>query len=258
MTASDDDTPVTAHRVIDGPPAFAWTHEPARGTDSREPGLRSLTTRRNAGAFRWSPHLGRSALLALRRLTDRGILLLIVPFILLEWAAPAVVWVYVSSHRPAATLVAGVLDSALLIALVLGWSFSLRVSMARHELEAIAQRMLEIGRCSGCRLARSAPLPRMPDADPQDAPFPSPSLPTCDREPAPLAGAGHRPCVALSSPASSGAIPDRGACLDRRTQRFHIPARPRAAAAAGGAADGRRAGGLEGRLVAALATEGPP
>ncbi len=28
MTASDDDTPVTAHRVIDGPPTFAWTDEP--------------------------------------------------------------------------------------------------------------------------------------------------------------------------------------------------------------------------------------
>lgn len=51
MTASDDDTPVAAHRVIDGPPAFAWTDEPARGTDSREPGLRSLATRRNAVAF---------------------------------------------------------------------------------------------------------------------------------------------------------------------------------------------------------------
>ena len=61
------------------------------------------------------------------------------------WAAPAAVWVYVSSHRPAATLVAGVLGSALLIALVLGWSFSLRFSMARPELEAIAQRMLETG-----------------------------------------------------------------------------------------------------------------
>ena len=42
MTASDDDTPVTAHRVIDGPPAFAWTDEPARGTDSREPVLSQL------------------------------------------------------------------------------------------------------------------------------------------------------------------------------------------------------------------------
>ncbi len=51
MTASDDDTPVTAHRVIDGRPAFAWTDEPARGTDSREPVLRSLATRRNAVAF---------------------------------------------------------------------------------------------------------------------------------------------------------------------------------------------------------------
>jgi len=28
VTTSDDDTPVTAHRVIDGPPTFAWTDEP--------------------------------------------------------------------------------------------------------------------------------------------------------------------------------------------------------------------------------------
>jgi hypothetical protein len=71
-----------------------------------------------------------------------GLLLLVVPLILLVWVAPAAVWVHVSSHRPAATVVACGLGAALLVAVLLGGPFALRFSMARPELEAIAQRVL--------------------------------------------------------------------------------------------------------------------
>ncbi len=145
VTVSDDDAPAAAHRVVDGPPVSRWTDEPPRGADTREPGFRALATCRNAVSFgglaitsaalSWTlgdPHIG-------------GLLLLLVPILLMVWAALACVWVLVSSHRPAASLVTGVLGLALLIALVLAWPFSLRFSMARPELEAIAQGMLKTG-----------------------------------------------------------------------------------------------------------------
>ncbi len=48
-----------------------------------------------------------------------------------------------SAHtRPAATLVAFGLGCALLATAVLGWPFAMRFSIARPELEAIAQRVL--------------------------------------------------------------------------------------------------------------------